>query len=871
MQRGLKKCVIFPCDNEVLAKNKEANEAILKLIANHRALVKTAESKDFLDFYLPQIVDPTVNRPSRIGYYKHIKPGTTIIKLDLKTRKSKKYVVGSGRKNKLKNDSKHQYQHTLKTPLTLLPVEPKYLNLFLRSETKTGFLWDLNACDLKNERYIFYKDAITDHNYWLNYDGRNFIHPEYQYSITLDELKKQNDRAVSNKQPIKWNEILAGIPRSRMDAVFSPLNTVKSKLLALNNMYHAKKHFGYKLDIPVLIIQQGKDHRIYDHEERIKDILGILTSDNNKLINFLVKDNNSLLSNIVSSSLPYVKSNISLVKKIKDACFKVGLELVFEQETLVDEKKNVQKNIIQEDVKIKQNKNIMLEIKKEELLIINSFKSLFSYKTRSEIEHAFQAINEYSVEDLYQVLGVTNAEYFLKCGDFFRKDESDVSRDDFYNLINYIKEAMPYIIINNDFLENINNIEEAKFYLAKISDEILSNLIKIKNNEIAEEMKNLTYGYHNNGPIYDKNKIKQDSHEEIKKIIVQNLNSYLIDVHPMYRSTLNKILELVSKKNVDFSEMDKKSMISPTVLWGLASCFKSYELIPKEIQCIVSDTELSSYFYIEDLLGKSKNATPETREKFTALEKLLDAVRANRVGNISTDDLKQYSDFKFHQRFHKIFTASVNKIISEYKKGNIEFYNKFSKLGMPFSSIEAINNEREIVNIFLEMVSKNKEMPLNKIIDNLKGQYQLTNSLEGLLNKVIHDHGLTNTDKLHYSLSKTFINTLQEKEELLIKILNEREILIKKIESPATKKDDIIKYNIRASILSNTIKYLTGELDKSQFNEIRKSKDIASAFDLGMPFFSSNINGLIKQVIVFMSKHVEDSSLEMAKNITLNK
>lgn len=265
-----------------LTKNEQA---ALDIISSHRALVKVVADKnddddaiDYsrLDFNLNQIADPTANRPSRSAYYFSLTGKSlpsVVTKTDLKTNKTHDHNPGQCRYTHNKGVD---FTHTAKTSTSLIPPQPQYMSLF--GDDVIGFGWDINACNLKNEKYVWATDAGSDCNWYTPcpYDDRGTDWLPPLSSVT--EIRSNNNKAIENKETIRWNEILAGLPKGRCDFMFAPLDTLDLRLRMWDAMIHTKGKLKLEDNIALLIIHadhmdgQGQAFRVYTAEEREKDL-----------------------------------------------------------------------------------------------------------------------------------------------------------------------------------------------------------------------------------------------------------------------------------------------------------------------------------------------------------------------------------------------------------------------------------------------------------------------------------------------------------------------------------------------------------------------------------------------------------------------
>lgn len=243
----------------------QEEQAALEIIKNHRALIKMINDsyidedtkervKDYdnIDFYLTQLLNPNQNRPSRSAYFfqneSHALP-ISLRKINLKTKKIHDHHPGQCRHTRHKGV---EFQHTLKTATSLLPPEPQYMEVF--DDDAIGFLWDIEACNIKNEKYVFAKNAITNDCFWfIDYSNQNNLEP----ISSLAAVRANNNKAVAEKNTLLWNEILACLPKRRIDAVFAAIDTPDARLRAWEVMLYAKEILKLDKDIPVLVIQSS--------------------------------------------------------------------------------------------------------------------------------------------------------------------------------------------------------------------------------------------------------------------------------------------------------------------------------------------------------------------------------------------------------------------------------------------------------------------------------------------------------------------------------------------------------------------------------------------------------------------------------------
>lgn len=233
---------------------------------------------------------------------------STINKMNLRTLAVHEHKPGLNRLTKHQN---FVYTHTAKTPTSLIPHDPRYMELFA-CDYGIGFLWDINDCDLKNEKYVFKHNAGTDSCFHLDLnDSYELMAKEeggvyrFVWSLvtakekienlkkrmtdkplaTVAALRTRNNEAVKKQKPIAWNELVVGLPKKLIRAVFATQDDRCSRLRALKAMLHAKEKLGLENDLPVFILQpfyEQESHdtraqrdavyRFYSKEEQILDL-----------------------------------------------------------------------------------------------------------------------------------------------------------------------------------------------------------------------------------------------------------------------------------------------------------------------------------------------------------------------------------------------------------------------------------------------------------------------------------------------------------------------------------------------------------------------------------------------------------------------
>ena len=256
----------------------------LKVISEHRAIVKVIPDFDYdpytdkifttpvaLDFIFDQVANPTTNRPSHSQYLFGDKLPNSFQKLNLLTKKVHTHYPSQCRKRRHKDV---EYQHTLKTATSLYPPGAiSAMEVF--DEGCIGFLWDSNDCKIK-DKYIFKCNAGSSSAAWLNVENaeiNQLDHIKYYYSIlvSMQKLRDYNNQAVADKAIIEWNEVVVGLPRQKLTAIFVAVDTLNLRLRSVIAMRYIQQKLGIKQQIPLLIMEKGCPIRIYTQTEQALD------------------------------------------------------------------------------------------------------------------------------------------------------------------------------------------------------------------------------------------------------------------------------------------------------------------------------------------------------------------------------------------------------------------------------------------------------------------------------------------------------------------------------------------------------------------------------------------------------------------------
>lgn len=259
----------------------QAEKNILETIRSHKAMVRLVQDSEAHSMYedgkptyedidqlLAQIQDPTKNRPSRTQKYydeQHQARPVELEKINLVTQKWHKHKLGESRSKKPKG---YEYSHTAKISASLIPPQP---NMRLNNDDWVGFLWDMNACEIKT-KYVWERRTNSDALFWYKDVNPGVLNASAKIFSTIEAIREKNNRAVEQHKLVDQNEVLIGVPRGRVDAIFTCKDNYESRLRAWEVMLHVKEYLGLKENIPVLVIDCGYTCRIYTAEEQKRDL-----------------------------------------------------------------------------------------------------------------------------------------------------------------------------------------------------------------------------------------------------------------------------------------------------------------------------------------------------------------------------------------------------------------------------------------------------------------------------------------------------------------------------------------------------------------------------------------------------------------------
>lgn len=288
-------------------------QAALNIIKQENAIVKVLDPYGF-DFLLNQMADPDMHRPSRSLYFynqrvKMDRP-TSVLKFNPKTFARHQHTFGhcydcrDAQPPSTRGLFRHT--HTKKTTTSFLPTDPRYMRLY-SAAGPFAFLWDINACDKKDERYMFGNGdeapwIDTDDCEWLDVRDKKETDPNASYyDLHRDDIataktlgrttplhvhRSINRDAVAEENRIGFNEFLIGVPKKRVDAICHVVDadmhydaytdTPKAHLYVWYVMLYVKIKFGFSDDIPVLIVSDTTPVRAYTKQNMHHDLKALV-------------------------------------------------------------------------------------------------------------------------------------------------------------------------------------------------------------------------------------------------------------------------------------------------------------------------------------------------------------------------------------------------------------------------------------------------------------------------------------------------------------------------------------------------------------------------------------------------------------------
>lgn len=206
--------------------------SVSELIRTERAAVRVIHAKYTnngpLRTELNRVCRPTTNRGAKgdstgRDYY------------NPKTGKVTTKVVNSHR-----GATKHTAQFSKKMSASLLPSNGK-MHLF-KISGKIGFLYDIDQCHLKDEKYMWTSNAYTDGRWWRTEPN---YQPSLKRSVCLQGMRDANRKTARASKVPSHNEMLIGLSKNAMRAIFSPTDTLADRLNLLRFANQNKLDVGH--------------------------------------------------------------------------------------------------------------------------------------------------------------------------------------------------------------------------------------------------------------------------------------------------------------------------------------------------------------------------------------------------------------------------------------------------------------------------------------------------------------------------------------------------------------------------------------------------------------------------------------------------
>lgn len=243
---------------ELVCRTKTVFQA-LELITQENALVKTVSSPVNMDtswtFLLNQFLDPVNSRPVK---QLNGNPDRTTVWNPLTGEQITNRKIGP------RGAPKPHKVHTKKEAVTLLPSNGK---CYLYSvDFPVGLMFNLEKCDLKKEKYTWLGNIGSNERFWVG----NKNNPKKNRSVGLQRLRQYLRECVSKGQIPKHNELLVGLAKDAISAVFAPVDDICHRLNALRIQRNIKAVLGIESPLLILTPQQGPKE--YSLESQLADI-----------------------------------------------------------------------------------------------------------------------------------------------------------------------------------------------------------------------------------------------------------------------------------------------------------------------------------------------------------------------------------------------------------------------------------------------------------------------------------------------------------------------------------------------------------------------------------------------------------------------
>jgi uncharacterized membrane protein len=293
---------------------------------NDESIFKKSDAK--WDFHFRQILNPTEERPKRRTF-----PDPVYAFDPLEQKETTPQQL-------LDEQSELGQISTTMTSTSLLPRDSKMTLFGTRETAGCGVLYDLRLCDLKNEKFVFDEDALTDNDWFFNPDSGGKLTFRSQ---TINDLRTNTQLEDISERLREYNEILAGLNAKAMSAILlqPPTEGIESKeqhfisrFYAISRTLYVADHINRHLPITILDANQGAYE--YTFEQQQAELQQYIKEyPDNKNFQYLF-DKNKALNDYApveneSNELPQITStNLDIITRRR--------QLITEKMVLVDEK-----------------------------------------------------------------------------------------------------------------------------------------------------------------------------------------------------------------------------------------------------------------------------------------------------------------------------------------------------------------------------------------------------------------------------------------------------------------------------------------------------------------------------------------------------
>ncbi len=244
-----------PQEAEVLISTENAVVKIVKAI-------QITPDKD-LNFVISQLKDPARVRP--------------IPELPSNYTPTRRFNPRTGQQEvippRIRGQAKLHKTHTKKTSVSLIPRDGKMEFYF--SDNAIGFLFDLNQCDQKQEKYTFVTNAYTVGRWWKLPQKA-----EWYNAVGFDHMRQM----IRNRQGTpKHNEALVGLSKEALKALFTTRGQTSDLYQVLRVQQKIQKELG--ISLPIFQIDPnltGPNKYVHFSPEQIVGVLNRMLTQSNQ-------------------------------------------------------------------------------------------------------------------------------------------------------------------------------------------------------------------------------------------------------------------------------------------------------------------------------------------------------------------------------------------------------------------------------------------------------------------------------------------------------------------------------------------------------------------------------------------------------------